>query len=71
MNYSIDKLYAVIEQMRTAEGYSKEEFSKALGKKPEWYEHMLSEKKEPGLFDFLNICLEFNVPVPALLDKLL
>jgi len=71
MEYSVDRLYEIIEHMRSEEGYTKERFSEALGKKPDWYEKVLTEKKELGLFEFLNICLELNVPVPAVLDRLL
>jgi len=71
MNYSAEQLYSVIEEIRIQKQYSMQKLSVALGKDSTWYETALKDQKDLGLFEFLNICLEFNVPVYDVLNKVM
>lgn len=69
MKPPVEKMYEVIEQARRKKGYSKEQLSRALGYSGDWYENALLEKRELTLTEFLNICMEFQIPVPELMEK--
>jgi len=71
MKSPVEKMYKVIEEARRESGYTKEQLSLALGYSSDWYENALREKKELDLLEFLNICLEFQIPVPEMMDKVL